>query len=319
MIHTSQLYVFVLFLVFGMTALEKQSKTVAERLGFPAKAKLLIIHADDIGMSHSANTASFDALEKGIVTSGSVMVPCPWFLEVADYARNHPDVDIGLHLTHTSEWKDYRWRPLAVASLVPGLIDSQGYMHRNVGGVLGSANAEEIGAEIRAQIEFALKNGMKPTHLDSHMGTLYAKKEFFEVAVKLAEEYDIPFMLFHLTPEIRKRAGDSQLYPQSFVDMMDARGVPMLDALYSIHDTAVEESEAFYKNVIKNLKPGVSEIIIHLASPSPEIEAITNSHRQRIMDHRVFTDPEMREFIHDQGVHLIGWKDLHKLWKERRQ
>ncbi len=160
----------------GAMSVKAQGQNTAERLGYPADARLLIIHADDTGMCHSANLASIDALKKGIVTSGSIMVPCPWFMEIADYAREHPEIDLGLHLTHTSEWKSYRWRPLALSSLVPGLIDAEGYMHSHVGSVVRSSNAKEIEAEIRAQIEFALQNGVKPTHLDSHMGTLYAER-----------------------------------------------------------------------------------------------------------------------------------------------
>ncbi|RJP21608.1 MAG: ChbG/HpnK family deacetylase [Candidatus Omnitrophota bacterium] len=310
--------ILILFLVCaGMTKIS-EGQTLAERLRYTADAKLLIIHGDDIGMCHSANVAAIDALEKGIVTSGSVMVPCPWFMEIAAYAREHPDIDLGLHLTHTAEWKHYRWGPLAGRSVTPGLVDERGYMHPDVFSVVRSSNAREIEAETRAQIEFALKHGMKPTHLDSHMGTLYAIREFADVAIKLAEEYDIPLMLFHLTPHIRQMLDSRDFYTPAFVESLETRDFPLLDALYQIHNTPVEKSEEFYRNVIRNLQPGVSELIIHLADASKEIEAISSSHRQRVEDYRIFTSPEMREFIREQGVQLIGWKDLYQLWKERK-
>ncbi len=130
-----------------------QAETVAEKLGYPADAKLVIIHGDDVGMCHSANTSAADALEKGIVTSGSIMVPCPWFLEAAEYCRKNPETDLGIHLTLTSEWKHYRWRPVAALPLVKGLIDAEGFMHHGVRSVYSNASVKEAEAEIRAQIE----------------------------------------------------------------------------------------------------------------------------------------------------------------------
>src|ERR1700733_2619407 len=102
-------------------------KTIAERLGYPADSKLLIIHADDLAVAHSEDAASFDALDKHAVTSASIMVPCPWLTEVAAYAKAHPDMDLGLHLTLSSEWKDYRWGSVAPRDQVPSLFDSSGY------------------------------------------------------------------------------------------------------------------------------------------------------------------------------------------------
>ncbi len=299
---------------FGLSA---GAENTAERLGYPADSKLLIVHADDIGMCHAANTAFIHALEQGIIKCGSVMVPCPWFLEIAAYAREHPEVDLGLHLTHTSEWKYYRWGPVADKSLVPGLLDSDGFLFRSERMVAGSSNAKEVETEIRAQIERALAQGMKPTHMDSHMGTLYANQEFLGAAIRLSEEYDIPFMLFNLTPEMLAYAGDRKMYDQAFVDTLQKRGIPLIDALYSIHNTPPERSEEFYRQVIQNLKSGVSELIIHPADESQELQAITNSHKQRAADAQIFSSPEMKEFIESQGVILIGWKDLYSLWKQR--
>ncbi|MFB3785502.1 MAG: polysaccharide deacetylase family protein [bacterium] len=297
------------------TAPAAGAQTVAERLGYPQDARLLIVHADDIGMCHSSNVAFMEAAKGGSISAGSVMVPCPWFLEIADFAKNHPEADLGLHLTLTAEWKYYRWRPLAPALSVPGLLDPQGCMFRDVLPVAQNAKPEELETEVRAQIDYALAQGMKPTHLDSHMGTLFAKKEFLAVALKLAEEYDIPFMFFNPTPQILQMAGDR--YDLKTHAELARRGWPMLDGLYSIEDTPVEESETFYQEVIRNLKSGVSEIIIHPAAESPEIEAITGSWKQRNADLRIFTDPAMKRFIEAQGVKLVGWKQLYDLWKAR--
>ncbi len=308
--------IFVLMLLgITRTAPAAEAQTVAERLGYPPDARLLIVHADDIGMCHASNVAFMESTKGGSITAGSAMVPCPWFLEIADFAKNHPEADLGLHLTLTAEWKFYRWRPLAPAPSVPGLLDPQGCLFRDVPSVVQNAKPEEIEAEVRAQIDYALAQGMKPTHLDSHMGTLFAKPEFLAVALKLAEEYDIPFMFFNPTPQVLEMAGGR--YDLKVHEELARRGWPMLNGLYSIEKTPVEESEAFYKEIIRNVKPGVSEIIIHPAAESPEIEAITGSWKQRNADFRIFTDPAMKQFIEEQGVKLVGWKQLYDLWKAR--
>lgn len=307
------LTIMVLFFV-GNTGAE----TVAEKLGFSADTKLLILHADDIGMCHSANTAGIAALEKGIVTCGSVMVPCPWFLEIADYSKDHPELDLGIHLTHTSEWKTYRWRPLAALPLVKGLIDAQGYMQPDVRDVYQNSSVQEAEAEMRAQIDFALQHGMKPTHLDSHMGTLYYHPEYLQMALRVSEEYDIPIMFFKANESFLKllpaegRDGFVQLSKS-----VESRGVPLLDAMPSIGDVPVENYEEAYRNLIRSLKPGLSLTILHLADESKEYERITGSYPRRLAEYNLFTDPSMKTFIDEQGVKLIGWKDLLPLWKQR--
>src|SRR5213080_1181752 len=147
-----------------------QNKTVAERLGYPADSKLLIVHADDLAVAHSVDTASFDALSKNAVTSASIMVPCSWLTEVASYAKDHPDADLGLHLTLTSEWKVYRWGPLESKDKVPSLLDSAGYLWPDSPTAASHIKPEEAEREIRTQIEHAIAVGIHPTHLDTHMG-----------------------------------------------------------------------------------------------------------------------------------------------------
>src|SRR5579862_5072888 len=170
-----------------------QTRNTAERLGYPADAKLLIVHADDLAVSHSQDQASFTALDHGAASSASIMVPCPWLTEVAEYAKTHPDADLGLHLTLTSEWKNYRWGPVASRDLVPGLLGPDGNLWPDVPFVVKSAKPEEVETEIRAQVERAMKVGIHPTHLDSHMGTLFTAP-YFAAYVKVAREYGLPFL-----------------------------------------------------------------------------------------------------------------------------
>lgn len=172
-----------------------QSQTVAERLGYPRDSKLLIIHADDLAVAHSEDIASFDALNKHAVTSASIMVPCPWLTEVAEYAKQHPDADLGLHLTLTSEWATYRWGPVASKNEVPSLIDTNGYLWPETEPGKQHIKADEAEREIRTQIEKAISMGIHPTHVDSHMGMLFERPDLFAVYVKVAREYKLPFSL----------------------------------------------------------------------------------------------------------------------------
>src|ERR1700730_18366081 len=181
-----------------------QSKTVAERLGYAADSKLLIVHADDLAVAHSVDTASFEALDKNAVASASVVVPCPWLTEVASYAKDHPEADLGLHLTLTSEWKVYRWGPVESKDKVSSLLDPAGYFWSETAPAARNIKPEEAEREIRAQIEHAVAAGIHPTHLDTHMGTLLATPELFAVFVKVAHEYDLPFLAPRLSGQLSK-------------------------------------------------------------------------------------------------------------------
>src|SRR5205823_577470 len=171
---------------------QSETKTLAERLGYPRDAKLLIVHADDLGVAHSVNSASIKALESGLVSSASIMIPCPWLPEIAAYARSHPEADLGLHLTLTSEWTSYRWGPVLSKDRVASLLDKSGYFYLTESEAASHLDVKEAEAEIRAQIERARAFGIQPTHLDSHMGTLYQSKALFEVLLRVAGENKLP-------------------------------------------------------------------------------------------------------------------------------
>jgi chitin disaccharide deacetylase len=284
-----------------------QAKTIAERLGYPADSKLLIIHADDLAVAHSEDAASFDALDQHAVTSASIMVPCPWLTEVADYAKAHPDADLGLHLTLTAEWKTYRWGPVESKDKVPSLLDSSGYLWPDVEPALRALKADEVEREIRAQIEHAIAMGIHPTHVDSHMGTLFARPDLFAVYVKVAHEYKLPF-LAALTPGAT----------QEIRSLLSYKDVLLDSVVIASPEVNAANWKAFYTNAIKNLKPGVTEIIVHLGHDDAELQAVTVDHpdygaawRQR--DYDAVTSPELKKAIDDNHVILIRWKDLKKL------
>jgi hypothetical protein len=168
--------------------------TFAEKLGYPKGARVIILHVDDMGMSYDSNIGGIEAMTKGAANSCSVMMPCPWVPGFVHYLKEHPGLDAGLHLTLTSEWKDYRWGPLSGKAKTPGLTDSEGAMWRGVKDVVAHASADEVETEIRAQIDRAKTMGFEPTHIDSHMGTLFATPAFIERYIKVGIEYQIPVM-----------------------------------------------------------------------------------------------------------------------------
>ena len=284
-----------------------QTKSIAERLGYPANSKLLIIHADDLAVAHSQDAATFDALDKGAATSASIMVPCPWLTEVADYAKAHPDADLGLHLTLSAEWKSYRWGPVESKDKVPSLLDPAGYLWPEVEPAVRSIKPDEAEREIRAQIEHAVSAGIRPTHLDSHMGVLFAKPELFAVYVKVAHDYKLPFLALR-GPQA----------PPALLSMLTEKDV-ILDSLV-MADPSVNPANwnAFYTNAIKNLKPGLTEIIVHLAYDDAEFQAVAVDHLdygsawcQR--DYDVVISPEFKKALEENHVILIHWKDLKQL------
>jgi predicted glycoside hydrolase/deacetylase ChbG (UPF0249 family) len=235
------------------------------------------------------------------------MIPCPWLTEVAAYAKAHPDADLGLHLTLTSEWSTYRWGPVASKNMVPSLLDASGYLWADTPDAIRNLKTDDAEREIRAQIERAIAMGIHPTHLDSHMGALFARPDLFAAYVKVAREYKLPFLAFiaaNMPPGLSSTLSDKDVLINSVVIANPA--VP------------IANWKTFYLDAVKNLKPGVTEIIVHLGHDDAELQAVTVDHadygaawRQR--DYDVVTSPEFKQALEDDHVILIKWKDLKKL------
>ncbi|HEX2602514.1 MAG TPA: polysaccharide deacetylase family protein [Gemmatimonadaceae bacterium] len=288
------------------STLTAQGRSVAERLGHPANSKLLIIHADDLGAAHSADAASFDALDKGMVTSASIMMPTPWVTEVAAYARTHPNADLGLHLTITSEWETYRWGSVASSDKVPSLLDSAGTFPSDVGPVATGAKPEEVERELRAQVERALALGIHPTHLDSHMGALFSTPQLAAVYVKVAHDYHLPFLAVRGNPP----GGPQATYAPNDV-LLD-------NVIIAGPEVPRDKWKEFYLNAIAGLKPGLTEMIVHLGHDDAELQAVTVNHepygsawRQR--DYEVVNSPEFRKALADNHIVLVHWRDLQRI------
>jgi len=277
----------------------------------PDGKRYVIIHADDAGMSHSVNRATIDAMEQGIVSSASIMVPCPWFKEIAAYAKTHPERDFGIHLTLNCEWDQYRWGPVAPRDQVPSLLDAEGYLWGGVPEVMAHAKAEEVATELRAQVRRALEFGVPVSHLDTHMGAVVSRPDLAEVYVKLGLEFNVPvFFLRKLTgvaalsKELRERGA-------TLVQMLDDHDLPVLDSMtqYYTKGTLEQKRDAYLK-AITDTKPGVRYLIIHCGYNNEELQAITSSSLIRDTDRRVFTDPETIEAVKKSGVEVVDWKQV---------
>ncbi len=313
-IHGPELFLIGLTLLCSVTgAHAAESVSLAERIGYQPTDKLLIVNGDDAGMCHSANLATIESLEKGAMRSATIMVPCPWFPEIAAYAKSHPEKDFGIHLCHTSEWTKYRWGPVAPREQVPGLVDPQGYLWPEIPEVYAHATPEQALIEGRAQIKRALAAGVDVTHLDSHMGTLQYHPEYMKSYLQLAVEFDLPVRM--ASQETLTRMGHPQIRSQ-----FTARGIVSPD--YFVFDELKNESkgvQAFWLEVVKNLKPGVTELYIHAGLPNDELKAITGSWSTRAQEFETFThSAEMKQLIADQKIILIGYRPLRELQHKER-
>lgn len=287
--------------------------TYAERLGWPEGSRVVIFHSDDLGMSHEMNAGAIDALENGVVTSASVMMPCPWAPEIVRWHKANPDVDLGLHLTLTSEWTDYRWEPLLGADTVPGLVDPEGAFWHRVPQVVENATADEVEAEIRAQIRRARDMGFEFTHMDSHMGTLFANLAFFRRYVKVGRELGIPILMpgGHGTHAAKEAPGMGTMMKMMGRVVWEA-GLPVIDDLHgrSYDWTTGEENIEGFTRLLRELEPGITEVIVHCATGSDIFPKITDSYPQREGNRIGLTSDEVKRVIEEEGIILTDWKEL---------
>jgi predicted glycoside hydrolase/deacetylase ChbG (UPF0249 family) len=280
-------------------------KSVQERLGHPANARLLVIHADDLGMNHSVNRATFEALEKNWITSASILVPCPWFPEVVRWAKDHPTADLGIHQALNSEWTTLRWGPVSSTDKVPSLLAGDGYLPLETDIVARNAKLSEAETELRAQIDRAQSMGIHLTHLDTHMGALFGTPDLYTLYKKMGYHYGLPVL-----QELEGAHGPLGLAPPP--------GEALVQKVISINPGIdAKEWSSWYEKQLAPLTPGVYEIIVHLAYDDDEMRGATADHpdwgaawRQHDLD--MVKSAEFQKFLKDQGFVLVGWKDLAK-------
>jgi len=314
-----KLFGFVLLLTFwaigfAQDSQNAHSKTVAERLGYPADSRLLVIHAEDFGMAHSINRATIDALEKGWITSASILVPCPWFPEVARWAKAHPEADLGIRLDLNSEWKDYRWRPISDQSTGSGLVDAEGYLPLLEVYVAHNAKMEEVERETRAQIERATSAGIHVSHLDTHMRTLMWTPDLFRVYWGLGQKYQLPAVVPSYHIRERGTMGPRNQFAVAGIGV-DAEQVPLDSVLEILPGIAKADWLSAYEKTLTGLPPGVYELSVHLGYNDEELQGMTWDHpnwgaQWRQNDLEVVSNPEFQKFLKDQKFVLVTWREL---------
>ncbi|RMG30887.1 MAG: ChbG/HpnK family deacetylase [Bacteroidetes bacterium] len=302
------------------TTAAPKAQSWAEKLGYPPGKIVLILHADDVGMCPEANAAAARQLLNDEIQSAAVMMPCPNAAEFIEWAKAHPQEDVGLHLTLTSEWKTYRWPPLSKPEEVPGLIDPDGMMWHTVFQVVMNASPEEVEKEIRAQIEKSLALGYRPSHIDTHMGTLYGSSKFTAVYLKVAEEYQIPAMVIDMRDPAVVAGFKAKGYPinEEMIELVNNYRLPKLDYFAStLNGSTYEEKRANFFKVVDELPPGLSEIIFHPSELTDNLKTITNSWQQRAWEAELFADPKVQQYLRQKGVIFTSWKEIMQRFRAR--
>ncbi len=308
-----------------VTAATAQDMTYAEKLGFPKGKKVIVLHVDDAGMSYEANRGTTRAMEEGIATSTSVMMPCGWVPQFMTYLKQHPTLDVGVHLTLTSEWDNYRWSPLAGKPTVPGLHDEQGAFWHSVAQVVQHATPDEVEAEMRVQIARFRAFGMEPTHLDSHMGTLFEPK-FIERYVKVGISERIPILFPGGHATLIKQVAKATTAQQQMLAMIGQQlwkaGLPVFDDLdgtsygWAPQNATVSDAELQklktdgFIDLFNRIQPGLTYVIMHCADTTPTFGQITSSGPTRRGDMLAMMDPRLKQYIQQQGIIVTTWREL---------
>jgi predicted glycoside hydrolase/deacetylase ChbG (UPF0249 family) len=276
------------------------SGSIQERLGYSKDEKLLIIHADDLGISRSENAATFESMEKGMVNSGSIMVPCPAFNELSDYSKTHPNADIGIHLTLTSEWSSYKWGPVLPSAEVPGITDSRGFFYEGKDSLYKINVANEVEKEFRAQIKMAIKSGIELTHIDSHMYVAFTTGEIIKKYISIGKEYKLPVLLTYDLP----------------ISSWFQKNTIVVDQLYCAKpEDYVKGLKSYYEEAIKTIKPGLNCILVHVAFNNKEMQDITLDQQNfgsawRQADFDFFTSVDCRQLVENHNIKLITWREI---------
>jgi chitin disaccharide deacetylase len=286
---------------------------VLRELGFAAGDRVVVVHADDIGMCYSTLPAIDELMAFGVVTSASAMVPCPWFLDVVAWHQRNTQFDLGIHLTLTSEWERYRWGPISTRAQSSGLLDNQGCFHGTSAAVRRHANREAVGVEMRRQIELAERLGLAPTHIDNHMFVAMCD-EFVEDYFQIGCERGIPAFM---TRAHGNSPGEQKWFRQRAMQW-ENQALPAFDCWQGVTRRGdVESHDAFVRQVFDHLPVGLSCVLLHPAIDTPEIRHITDEWQGRVADYEAFRQPSLREHIRDLGIQLISYRPLRDVMRRR--
>ena len=323
-------FALLISLIFSLS-LSCQIDNIAEKLGYNRDAKLLIIHGDDIGVSHSVNIASFDGYKNNAINSGSAMIPSPWIKEVAAFHKKNPNYDIGLHLTLTAEWKNYKWDGVSSSNEITSLLNTDFEFYDNTSDVNKNADPEEVRKELQAQIDFSRQIGLNPTHIDTHMGALAVNQKLWRVYIEVGQKNKLVSMVtktralnlfddeFPMPNYIVPVNDIYMLYPgadRTFLEESfgeDLASSVIVEDIYKYDDWY-----ELYSNKIKSLKPGLNVFLLHLGYNNEELKAVTIDHPEygslwRQLDYDVFNSKEIKQLLKKEDIKLVTWGEIQKI------
>jgi chitin disaccharide deacetylase len=288
---------------------------VLKRIGFSDNDRLAIIHTDDIGMCQASVQAFADLWEFGTISSGAVMVPCPWAIAAAQYCRIHQEVDMGVHATLTSEWDTYRWGPLSTRDAGSGLLDSDGFFHQTTLGVHQNADPDSVLVELMLQIQRAHEWGIDITHMDTHMGSIL-HPQLAPAYIQAGLSNKIPLMIPRWNMDSLAIMGvepeDAEEF-HNFISMLEEQGIPVIDHVCSMPLDQPDDQVDLAKHLLNNLSPGITHFILHPSIDTPEIRAIADDWQSRVSNYKAFMSKEVKDVIYNSGIQIIGYRQLREL------
>jgi hypothetical protein len=288
---------------------------VLKKLGYSDDDKLVIIHTDDIGMCQASLDAFADLWDFGTISSGATMVPCPWFPATAEWCRAHPDVDMGVHATLTSEWGNYRWSPISTVDRASGLFDDEGFFHRLAAPIQAGAELDFVRVEVQAQYDRALQFGVDPTHIDAHMLTILHPR-LLPAYIETATKAKVPFMLPRNSAEMATWMGYETQVAEGLgelIEQVEAQGVPLVDRFDSLPLDDPADHIGLTKKILSGLEPGITYLVLHPSTDTPELRAICPDWPSRVANYNAMMSRDVKDFIKNEGIQVIGYKALRDL------
>lgn len=292
--------------------MSKTPNPVLKKLGLADTDRIAIIHTDDIGMCQSNVEAFADLWQAGIISSGAIMYPCSWSNAAIDLCQKNPQIDMGVHLTLTSEWRFYRWGPISTRDRRSGLMDEEGYFYHTSAEAQKYGRPRAVKVELAAQLERALSAGLSPTHIDTHMGSVACAK-FMNAYVGLAKKHKLPPMIFRMDETEWRANGLDALTARlaaRLILQLEHQNIPLLDHLVALPLEWSENYTEITKKTLSDLEPGITHFIIHPTKDSPELRAIAPDWRARVANYEDFMSNEIRKHIQNIGLHIIGYRAL---------
>jgi predicted glycoside hydrolase/deacetylase ChbG (UPF0249 family) len=314
------LAIFAALALTGLAMTRARAESWAERLGYPAGSKVLILHAGELGLCHESNAAAIKLLESGALKSASAMAPAPWFGNLAKWAKSKEDVDVGLELTLNSEMEDYRWSPVAGAAEVPSLVGPDGFLWQLPVQTTSNADADDVETELWSQVSRAKTAGLEPSHLTTHLGTLFSRPDLIETYLRVARQEWIPTAIVELTPEIIDRMDvEGFALPDDVIDLVDEYPLPKIDDFRFVPsaDTYEAKKQAFLK-MLQELPAGITQIEFRPALASDALSEITDDAQQRVWDAELLADEEVLAVLKADGVMLTDWREIMQRFEGRR-